>query len=161
MIEITRNLFIGTANDYETQVKGKENWTTIHACKEPYHRQALRYMGRSAPKEHPEYYFAVRENRLILNLIDANTSNYIPKIIIDKALNYIDNSLKSNKKCLVHCNQGQSRSPSIGLLYLAQNKLLPNDFNSAEKEFKKIYPFYNPNNGIRDFIKKNWTNYVK
>ncbi len=39
MIEIYPNLFIGKVDDYEFQVKGQEGWSTVHACKEPYHRQ--------------------------------------------------------------------------------------------------------------------------
>ena len=37
-----------------------------------YHRQALGYRSRGAPKDHPEYLVARRGNRLILNIVDAN-----------------------------------------------------------------------------------------
>jgi len=46
MTEIHPNLFIGTATDYELKVKNQNDWNVIHACKEPYHRQALVYSGR-------------------------------------------------------------------------------------------------------------------
>ncbi len=55
MIEIYPNLFIGTADDYEFQVKGQPNWVIVHACKEPYHRHELGYKSLGAPKSHPEY----------------------------------------------------------------------------------------------------------
>ena len=57
--------------------------------------------------------------RLYLNLIDPPNPAYIPKEIIDAALEFIDKGLKDGKRVLVHCNQGESRSPGIGLLYLA------------------------------------------
>lgn len=41
MKEIIKNLYIGNADDYEQYVKGKDDWSIVHACKEPYHRKAL------------------------------------------------------------------------------------------------------------------------
>lgn len=160
MKEICSNLFIGDEDDYRFNVKGKEGWAIVHACKEPYHRRALGYTGRGAPKNHPEYLIALRDNRLILNLIDPENPNFIPKEIIDKALDFIEENLESGKKVLVHCNQGQSRSPSIGLLYLAINSYISNNLlEEAEKDFCEIYPSYNPSLGMRGFLKNNWQNY--
>ncbi len=41
MIEVHPRLFIGTELDYESQVRLREGWWVVHACKEPYHRQLL------------------------------------------------------------------------------------------------------------------------
>ena len=162
MIKIYDRLFIGNQTDYEFKVRGRSGWSIIHACKEPYHRQELGYKGRSAPKNHPEYLIAKRNNRLILNLIDTDDPKYIPKIIIDEALNFIRRQLEKGRFVLVHCNQGESRSASIGLLYLAINELIPNgSLKEAEVAYKRIYPLYNPSPGIRGFIKKKWMNYNK
>ena len=62
---------IGVVDDYESQVKGQEGWLVVHACKELYHRRELGYRSNGAPKKHPEYLMARRENRLILDLVDA------------------------------------------------------------------------------------------
>ena len=51
MIEIMHNLFIGSQSDYENIVKYESGWYVIHACKEPYHRQALGYSGRAVSKD--------------------------------------------------------------------------------------------------------------
>ena len=152
MTEIHKNLFIGNENDYEFKVKNQEGWSVVHACKEPYHRQALGYSGRGAPKDHPEYLIAKRGNRLILNLVDANNPAYIPKEIIDEALSFIDEQLGKGQKVLIHCNQGQSRSPGIGLLYLAKEGIIRNDsFQGALKEFRGFYPGINMAGGMRGF----------
>jgi hypothetical protein len=50
MIEIHPNLYIGNEHDYEFNVRRESGWCIVHACKEPYHRQALGYTGRAAPK---------------------------------------------------------------------------------------------------------------
>lgn len=161
MIEIYPNLFIGTGDDYEYQVKSQPDWVVVHACKIPYHRQELGYTTQGAPKSHPEYLIARRENRLILNLVDAPNPAYIPKEIIDAALEFIQKGLDDGKKVLVHCNLGESRSPSIGLLYLAiHTDILPKEFTAAEQAFRQIYPSYNPGAGMRGFLIQNWGNYL-
>ena len=161
MIEIFTNLFIGTEQDYEYQIKGQPDWMVVHACKEPYHRRALGYTSRGAPKDHPEYLIARRGNRLILNLVDAPDPAYIPKEIIDAALEFIHKGLSESHKVLVHCNLGESRSPSIGMLYLAINTdKLPKELNAAERTYRQIYPSYNPGSGMREFIINNWDKYL-
>lgn len=161
MIEIHPNLYIGDENDYESQVRHQPGWCIVHACKEPYHRQALGYSGKAATKTHPEYLIARRGNRLILNLVDAPDPAYIPKEIIDAALEFINASLQSGNKVLVHCNEGCSRSASIGMLYLAKNtdKLPKENFLAAETAFRSIYSPYNPKSGMRGFMMNNWSNY--
>lgn len=64
MIEIYKNLFIGNETDYEQSINGKLDWCIVHASKEPYHRALLSYTGRGAPKNHLEYLYAIRNNRL-------------------------------------------------------------------------------------------------
>lgn len=155
------NLFIGAAYDYERFVNGQDGWVVVQACKEPYHRRALGYTTRGAPRDHPEYLIAHRGNRLILNLVDAPNPLYIPKEIIDAALEFVNEHIEENK-VLVHCNQGESRSPSLGLLYLALfTDILPKDFYSAEELFRQIYPMYHPATGMRGYLISHWDHYMK
>ena len=158
MKEIYPNLHIGSQDDYENFVKQQNGCFIIHACKEPYHRQALGYSGQGAPKTHPEYLIAYRGNHLILNLVDAPNPAYIPKPIIDEAIKAIDQHI-SSMKVFVHCNQGMSRSATIGLLYLHHIRAINNNFINAEQEFLKLYPWYNPANGMKMFAAANWDNY--
>lgn len=161
MIEVYPNLYVGDAEDYETQVKRLDGWGIVQACKEPYHRAALGYTGRSAPKEHPEYLFAKRGNRLILNLVDAADPAYFSTIIMDCALDFIGDSLQNGLRALVHCNQGRSRSAGIALLYLAARaRAVPvTSFEEAEAAFISLYPPYEPSTGMRGFLKLNWSHY--
>ncbi|HZM06195.1 MAG TPA: dual specificity protein phosphatase family protein [Candidatus Saccharimonadales bacterium] len=162
MIEVYPRLFIGTEFDYESQTRSSAGWWVVHACKEPYHRQLLGYAGRAAPKTHPEYLFARRERRLYLNIVDADDPNYIPKEIIDGALTFIEEGMRSGEKVLIHCNQGESRSPSIGLLYLAArtNGISSVSLPAAETDFRRLYPRYNPKAGMRGFLLRHWNDYV-
>lgn len=162
MREIHPSLFVGHEADYEYQVKGREGWAVVHACKEPYHRQLLGYIGRGAPKDHPEYYFAERGNRLYLNLVDAPNPDYIPKEIIDKAIAFIHEKLSEGLKVLVHCNQGESRSPGIGFLYLLThtNVLPKTSLGDALAKFRQIYTGFYPSGGISGFIAEHWERYA-
>lgn len=161
MIEIEGNLFVGGEFD-EQQVRGQPGWFFIHACKEPYHRQALGYAGRAASKDHPEYLVARREGRLILNLVDAADVNYIPAEIVDAALVAIHENIGGNR-ILLHCNQGQSRSPTIGLLYLLKftDRLSGLDRDAAIDAFRSIYPTYNPARGMAEYARINWGRYCQ
>lgn len=158
MIEIHPHLFIGDQADYELTVRHQPGWRVVHACKEPYHRQALGYRTRSAPRDHPEYLIARRPARLILNLVDADDPAYIPTEIIHAALDFIHQGLLASTPVLVHCNQGHSRSAGIGLLYLAAHtdRLPTSDLAAATAAYKLIYPPYAPAPGIRAFIQANW-----
>jgi len=161
MIEVYPNLFIGTKNDYETLVSGQPGWAIVHACKEPYHRKAVGYRLWNAPKTHPEYLIARRENRLMLCLLDLPVSWFIKKEMIDQTLDFIDEMRANELKVMVHCAQGQSRSPSIMLLYLASRvHILPAEsFEAAEEKFRRLYPPYKPTRGIREHVRRHWQVY--
>lgn len=159
MIEVHEKLYVGAESD-EHQIRGQPGWFVIHACKEPYHRQALNYTGRAASKDHPEYLLARRDGRLILNLVDVDDVNFIRTEIIDAALNAIHDNIKESK-VLVHCNQGQSRSPTIALLYMRKYTKIFRGLELSESllAFRKIYPLYNPARGMAEYARLNWQLY--
>jgi hypothetical protein len=159
LIEVHHNVFVGSEAD-EALVRGQSGWFVVHACKEPYHRQALGYQGRAAAKDHPEYLIARRPGRLILNLIDANDVTFIPAEIIDAALSEIHQNIASTK-ILVHCNQGLSRSPTIGFLYMLKftDVFRREDYSQDAQDFLKIYPAYAPAQGMADYVRLNWPRY--
>jgi hypothetical protein len=54
-----------------------------------------------------------------------------------------------------------SRSPGIGLLYLAKKGIFDNSsFEEALSEFKKIYPGVDMAGGMRGFLEENWGDYI-
>jgi hypothetical protein len=161
MIEVYPNLFVGNEQDYEFKVSNQDGWSVVHACKEPYHRQALGYSGRGAPKNHPEYLVAHRDNRLILNIVDADNPALFAPEMIDAALDFIEQALARGQRVLVHCNQGRSRSPAIVLLYMASrlDALPTSSLEAAEQEFKTLYPNYAPKSGIRGYLLQHWERY--
>jgi hypothetical protein len=179
MREVFPNLYCGNDEDWlnlkKEHIPGREvdqptdDWAVLHAAKEPCHRQFVGYTGRGCPKESPEYLWAERGNRLALNIVDAPKPEFFDKSMIDKAIDYIDEKLKTGMKVLVHCNQGESRSPSICMLYMVsrgipsmgKNCRTSDSFEECEAQFMQIYPEYNPGAGIRGFVKEHWKEYCK
>ena len=161
MIQVYDHLYVGGQTDYELNVSHQAGWRVVHACKEPYHRQALGYTGRGAPKTHPEYLVARRANRLILNLVDADRPEFFAASIFDAAVEFIHAGLSTGENVLVHCNQGESRGPGVAMIYLAvKTDALPADYAVAEIEFRRRYPPFNPSLGMRGFLMANWARYA-
>lgn len=156
MIKICENVYTGNDYDYK-MMKDNEDMFFINAAKEPYHRNAVGYFTKGAPMN-DEYYYCERGNRLILNLIDANDERYIPKVVIDKAISYLDEH--KDKVVLINCNLGHSRSASIGMLYLKHIGFFKGeDYKDAMLKYKEINPEYLPNKGMLDYTIKHWDEY--
>jgi hypothetical protein len=158
---IIYNLFVGNQAYYENQ-DFDDRWAFVLAAKEPWHRSAIGYTGRACDKTHPEYLMARRDNKLILNLVDAPKAEFFDKRIIDAALEFIDERLKLGLMVFIACNEGKSRSASICMLYLIKHRFIIGDsLEDYEAEFLKIYPEYNPGTGMRGFVKEHWKEYCE
>jgi len=159
MIEVAPGLYVGNQIDYEKRVKHEAGWSIVHACKEPYHREAVGYKGMGCPREHDEYLYAERGRSLCLNMVDAPKPEFFADKMIEAALSFISARLAIGEKILVHCNQGGSRAPSLALLWLRRHDpvLAGLSFEDAETAFRHIYPPYQPAAGIRGYVERNWS----
>jgi hypothetical protein len=164
MIEVMPRLYVGNQIDWETNVKHKgtgnpkPGWSVVQACKEPYHREALGYVCRGAPRDHAEYLWANRDKRLILNMVDVDDPSYIRPEMIDNALDFIQSALVGGcDKVLIHCNQGGSRAPGLALFYMHQREgIYPVGYEPAEHLFRDVYPNFQPAGGIRGYLIAHW-----
>jgi len=153
--EIVKGLWCGDAEYWERN-KGDFGYV-IHGCKEPYHRRALGYKGRGAPKDDPEYLVAERGNELCLNLIDAPEEKYISEPVMLRAIYEIKNQIAAGVEVFVHCNEGRSRGPGICLGYLRHAGWYAGDsYSEAKKKYLEIYPEYKPGSGIEGYLEKRW-----
>ncbi len=160
MKETIQNLFIGNQVDYENYIFDADKWSCVLAAKEPWHRLALGYSGRSCDKNNPEYLTAKRDNNLILNMVDAPISLFFDKNMIDTALDFIHEELENGKRVFIACNKGESRSASLALLYLIKHGFIKGEtLEDCEVTFLRLYPNYNPGKGIREFVKMNFREY--
>ena len=157
MHEIYTNLWVGGDDDY-LKVKNLNGWSWLRACKygPDGHRDTLLYDTLGAPKG-PEYLHVRRRNFCALNLIDVDDPNFIPFECIKYGLDFVKEELAKNRKVLIACNQGHSRGPSIGLMFLRAIGDMPHNFLTSEKIYRAIYPKYDPALGIRQIARDSWT----
>lgn len=119
------------------------------------HQSIVGWSGRGCNKDNPYYLFKVTDEYIALNLIDTEKSEYINEELIDNALAFIDTNLKKGEKVFIYCSLGESRSPSIALMYLLhyQNFGSPNSINRFKQDY---YPKYSPKLGFINYIKNRW-----
>lgn len=127
-----------------------------HACKTPCHQKAVGYQG-SLPSSHPHYLVFERPNNLYLNIIDPSVPLFMPPLF-SEFLRFARQHWEAGKTLLIHCNRGDSRAPSLALLFLSKVVgVLPADgYWEALQGFLKLYPSYLPGQGIQIYLGKNW-----
>jgi hypothetical protein len=127
------------------------------ACKYPCHRRSVGNETRSISRDCPHYLVLKRGHQPYLNIIDPPLPLFMMPTFA-AFLRFVDREIKE-RDVLIHCNQGESRAPSLALLYMAKRlSALPNDsYNMAATEFRRRFP-YNPGRGIATWLTKNWTN---
>lgn len=153
MQEVHERIFV--ANDFSC-VGGDSELAVVHACKSPCHQSAVGYKG-SLPNTHPNYLVLEQGSNLYLNIIDPPVPLFLPPLF-SNFMEFANKHWKDGKKLLIHCNQGESRAPSLALLFLAKGLSVidSSSYITARKEFEAIYPRYTPGKGIETYFTKNW-----
>jgi len=157
MKEITNSLYIGRLLDLQNF--SLEDDAIVHATQTTHYQiMGWNRTTNKPDKNHPNYIIWENNNRLSLNWVDGPAHLYKwsgPGTFI-RILDFIESWIE-NRKVFIHCDQGFSRSPTLGLLYLSKRlKIIPDEtFLSAKKEFLNIYPIYNPS-GIANYVNQYW-----
>lgn len=145
---LNTNLYLGSKNDYyliESEIEDKSDWVFVHCCRSFY--KNLKQKDTKVIIINKDLYIDWE------NLPDTSSFEISDFIL---AMDFLDKYIKTNK-ILIHCDWGQSRSPTLVLVYLAKRlKLIPNTFIGALEQFVKIYPDYHLPSGISKFVKLNW-----
>jgi protein-tyrosine phosphatase len=90
---------------------------------------------------------------LFVDVIDEQDPEYFEFEMFVEIINWLD----TREKVFVHCDYGQSRSPSFCMLYGSKVlEVLPSDFLDCVRVIKSIQPDYISPSGISKFLKKNW-----
>lgn len=163
--KIVEHLYFGIVEDVGLAKERK--FSILGAAKEPFHRKHAKlkgftqegYMGRAMPQDEPEYLYAERDHALYLNLIDARDMKYIPDEVINKALDFIDTEIKDGRDILIACNKGESRSPSIALMWLIKNGIYDcfDAFSDIMIKFTDDFcRNYDPSDGMHDYVYNFW-----
>jgi len=153
MKEVHERVFV--ADDLSCTGGGIE-LAVVHACKNPCHQRAIGYSG-SLPSAHPNYLVFEQGNNLFLNIIDPPAPLFMPPLF-SNFLSFASRHWGEGRKLLIHCNRGESRAPSLALLFLAKHLSVidSSSYQDARREFQAIYPQYAPGNGIQAYFTKHW-----
>lgn len=142
MKHLLPNLIVGNEKEYNIIPKD-ENF--ILAAKNPFH---MKILGQ-VKKDHPDYLYKELGSKLILNIIDAPNPLFFSPVMMNKAVNWGVDKIKSGKKVYVICNQGKSRSCGIAcaiMFKLGKVKTI--------EEFKKLCPQMELGEGMKGWLEK-------
>ncbi|WP_322003140.1 hypothetical protein [Marinobacter alexandrii] len=153
MQEVYERVFV---TDATSCLHGSDGVAVVHACKSPCHQRAVGYTGK-LPNSHPNYLVLEQGSDLYLNIIDPPVPLFMPALF-SSFLEFAKKHWDDGKKLVIHCNQGESRAPSLALLFLARALTVIDDssYGSARDEFQKLYPRYQPGKGIQTYFTQNW-----
>lgn len=164
MKEIYPDIFIGNELDYYS-IQAERNWAILHCCKNPFHCQFVGYRG-NLPSTHPDYALKRRGNEMALNLVDMDrfSESYLGfnRNMFATAFSFLDEYRIQGYKILIHCNQGESRGPTMGLLYIARlGAFHYAGFDESVQKLKAMYPIYMPRRNIYMTVQCLWWDFVQ
>jgi len=153
LTKVHERLYVGSERDC---FHYRLEWAVVHACKHPCHVNAVGYKG-SLPKDHPDYLSLERGDNLYLNIVDPDIPLFMPQTFVD-FMTFTRKHYNEDKNLLIHCNLGESRAPSLALLFMAKGLHVISDgsYEEAQSEFQKSYPGYTPSKGISRYFTENW-----
>ena len=151
MIEVHERVFVGMDHDCRS---GNSVWAVVHACKIPCHQQAVGYHG-SLQRNHPNYLVFERGNDLYLNMIDPPQPLFMLPLFTS-FMRFAAQHWGDGQCILIHCNQGESRAPSLAMLLLAKHigVISSSSYDDARRNFITKFPSYNPGLGIQSYLRQ-------
>lgn len=120
------------------------------------HQFVVGWQGRGCNPDNPYYLYKREEGGIYLNMIDSEDPKYIHDKMINEALDFIHQNLKDGQEVLIYCSLGESRSPSIALMYMLEYNLIEKSNETINIFKSKYYPNYQPKTGNLLYIKNRW-----
>ena len=163
MKEVYKDIYVGNKYDFYDEEYNEE--FVFCLCAKTMHQMIAKkenedfegYKG-NMDKTEKEYLIADRPDRRLIafNLIDAPNVDYIPEVIINQALGFIDQFVNAGKKVLICCDQAMSRSVGVAFMYMIKQGVF-NDcksFDIAYEKMKEIYPETDLGKGMLEYSKR-------
>ena len=120
------------------------------------HQSVVGWSGRGCNSDNPYYLFKREPDAIYLNMIDGDDPKYVNDEMINPALDFIHKHLQSGNEVFIYCSLGESRSPSIALMYMLEHGLIERNSNTINLFRTKYYPNFTPKNGNLLYIRKRW-----
>ncbi len=164
MIEIAKGIFTGSEQDFYA-IQNQNNWAVLHCCKHPFHCNFVGYRGNIS-QTHSDYALKRIDNEMALNLVDMDSFSEsfldFNEKMFSTAFEFLNEYRDKGFNILIHCNQGESRGPTMAMFYSAYCGLFgSSDFNETVSDFRNVYPRYNPKKNIYCTSQALWNKFVK
>ncbi len=159
MIKIGEHkIFVGTKEEYQiAKQQGMKIVCALNRVKGYVtHQSVVGWQGRGCNPSSPYYLFKKEDDAIYLNMIDGDNPKYVNDEMINPALDFIHQHIKNGSEVFIYCSLGESRSPSIALMYLLENKLIERNESTIQLFKKDFYPNYQPKMGNLLYIKNRW-----
>ena len=159
MIQIgEHNIFVGTKEEYSlAKQKGMKIVCALNRANGYVtHQSVVGWQGRGCDKSSPYYLFKKEDDAIYLNMIDGDNPMYVNDEMINPALDFIHEHIQKGDNVFIYCSLGESRSPSIALMYLLEYNLIEKNSDTINKFKQELYPNYQPKMGNLLYIKNRW-----
>lgn len=151
-------LYVGTKEEYNIAISEKMKIVCALNRANGFvtHQSVVGWQGRGCNKDNPYYLYKLTDDAIYLNMVDAEDSKYINDEMIDPALGFIHRNLTDGEKVFVYCSLGESRSPSIALMYLLEHDHIRMNADILHDFKNEFYPRFNPRAGNSNYILNRW-----
>lgn len=146
-------LYVGSIVDCKAATD--QGWAVVHACKNPCHAEKC---GQRPDPEGPNYLCLLEGTNLYLNMIDPPLPMFKRRMFED-FLHFARQQWEAGRPMLIHCNKGQSRAPTLALLFMAKvlGKLRNTSFDDAWLDFEVFSGEpYTPGEGLELWMRAHW-----
>lgn len=126
MIKLTDKMFIGSTQDYNL-LRRNNSLDLICCANNPYSYNADAHY-------------------------EINDAKSLSKVNVNECLRCIRDTQSRESKFLLFCDQGVSRSPTIGLITLMELGIFPKKDSSLYRFTEKVYQDYRPGKGMRELV---------
>ncbi|NOQ26323.1 MAG: protein tyrosine phosphatase [Bacteroidales bacterium] len=151
-------LFVGVKEEYQiARQKGMKIVCALNRANGYVtHQSIVGWQGRGCNPANPNYLFKKEDDAIYLNMIDGDNPKYVNDEMINPALDFIHTHIEQGNDVFIYCSLGESRSPSIALMYLLENNLIEKSENTFNIFKQDYYPNYFPKQGNLLYIRKRW-----
>ncbi len=151
-------LFVGVKEEYNiARQKGMKIVCALNRANGfVTHQSVVGWQGRGCNPASPYYLFKREPDAIYLNMIDGDDPKYVNDEMINPALDFIHQHITLGNEVFIYCSLGESRSPSIALMYLLEYGYIEKSSNTLNLFKNEYYPNYIPKSGNLLYIKKRW-----
>jgi hypothetical protein len=151
-------LYVGNKDEYRFAVQNAMKIVCALNRANGYvtHQSVVGWQGRGCKPDNPFYLYKRDPDVIYLNMIDGDDPKYVNDEMINPALDFIHEHLQKGNKVFIYCSLGESRSPSIALMYMLEHGLIEINWNTINLFRTKYYPDFAPKNGNLLYIKQRW-----